>query len=51
MEEVGGSAQILEANNGGGARFELRLPLHNFEKLIENHFATVPGTFLNRVRV
>ena len=27
MEEVGGSAQILEAINGGGARFELRVPL------------------------
>ena len=27
MEEVGGSARIREANNGGGARFELRLPL------------------------
>ena len=27
MEEIGGSAQILEANNGGGARFELRVPL------------------------
>lgn len=27
MEEVGGSAQILENNNGGGARFELRVPL------------------------
>jgi len=26
-------------------------PYNSFEKLIENHFATVPGTFLNRVRV
>jgi len=27
MEEVGGAAQILEAHNGGGACFQLRLPL------------------------
>ena len=27
MEEVGGAAQILEAHNGGGACFRLRLPL------------------------
>lgn len=27
MEEVGGSARTSESNNGGGARFELRLPL------------------------
>jgi signal transduction histidine kinase len=27
MEEVGGAAQILETHNGGGACFQLRLPL------------------------
>ena len=27
MEEVGGSAEIRQRDNGGGARFELRLPL------------------------
>src|SRR5262249_54609394 len=28
MEEAGGSARLLPAQNGGGARFELRLPRH-----------------------
>src|SRR5207244_4745398 len=27
MEEAGGSARLAPATNGGGARFELRLPL------------------------
>ncbi len=27
MEEAGGSARLLAANNGGGAKFELRVPL------------------------
>jgi signal transduction histidine kinase len=28
MEEAGGSARLVPTQNGGGARFELRLPLH-----------------------
>jgi two-component system sensor histidine kinase FlrB len=28
MEEAGGSARLAPGENGGGARFELRLPLH-----------------------
>jgi signal transduction histidine kinase len=28
LEEIGGSAQTLESKNGGGAHFELRLPLN-----------------------
>jgi len=32
MEEAGGSAQLAPSRNGGGARFELRLPLQNPER-------------------
>ena len=29
MEEAGGSAQLVPATNGGGAKFELRIPLRS----------------------
>jgi signal transduction histidine kinase len=32
MEEAGGAARLVPAQNGEGARFELRLPLQNRER-------------------